>query len=176
MTEVLFVGGPRDGEQQSVHGGVRLPETLRAEEIEPIDISMFAVCPEVFTRTLTTWYRLGWFTLNGTDRLAVYVAEGITPYEAASAVLDRHARRELGWSIVVGPPDSREDFASPLEPVRIEPTPAPLLWHKCKGPERDPHDEVRWQGGVECWVCGQHGDPAAPPSVKDQAVAPYGWE
>jgi hypothetical protein len=58
----------------------------------------------------------------------------------------------------------------------MESVPAPLLWRTCKGREKDPHEEVRWQGGVECWVCGQPGGPAGQPTIKDQAVAPYGWD
>lgn len=84
---------------------------------------------------------------------------------ARSLVTGWHPWQPAGWMPrggvqVENPPPLHED---------------PLGWHRCRGTEQDPHEEVLWEGGPDCWVCGQPGEPAYPPRVKDQEFAPYGW-
>lgn len=109
-----------------------------------------------------TGYRLAW--LRTTEDHAVYIAEHMTADDALHA-----AMHYLGYARTIPP------ALTTSGPARTTSAPAPLMWHACSGRDNDPHDEVRWQGGPDCWVCGQPGMSVAPPKIKDQEVAPYGW-
>lgn len=180
---VVLVGGQAHGRRVTFTAD-QPPQVVHVPtgHVVPVEVTSFAdvrvrAVPGFMEREV---YRRGEAYLDGEVRW-VMVAEDTTVTlgllqdalntAAVSAELDERlasmiveAWQPSGWA--------PSDGVQKVKPVVHD---DPLGWHKCKGTAEDPHEEVLWEGGPDCWVCGRPGEACYPPKLKDQGIAPYGW-
>lgn len=181
-TRAVIIGGPEHG--RSVRFNGEPPMFLHVARPQSVSFATLTAVPEMEVAFNTISYVLRRFSFGiARPQVWVYVLDGDDlpstedVYEAMAAADALERMREglderLAWTLEQA---YRPAGHMPDTGVSIMVHDNPLGWHKCHGTAQDPHEEVMWEGGPDCWVCGQPGEPCYPPKVKDQAIAPYGW-